>query len=48
VARGILAEVVVVGCLAVGHGHCLGRPGGGGGEEGGGEGGSCVMWLSLV
>ena len=33
VARGILAVVVVVGRLAGGHGHCLGRRRRGGGRE---------------
>jgi hypothetical protein len=48
VARGILAVVVVVGRLAVGHGHRLGRRARRGG---GGEGGSwrwLLMWLSLA
>jgi hypothetical protein len=50
VARGILAVVVVVGRLAGGHGHCLGRRRWRQDRGGGGVGGSCVMywWSSYL
>ena len=45
VTRGILAEVVVVGCLTGGHGHCCG--GGVGGAGGGGR-ELCAVWCDVA